>query len=273
MKCLETKGLTIPCLGLGTFRMTGEECRIAVESALELGYRHIDTAEMYGNEKEVGAALASSGVVRSEVHVTSKVWHENLTPERMHLSIERTLQSLQIDELDLYMVHWPSPAMDLPVVMKTMMSFLDAGLTRAIGVCNFPLGLLKTTIDTIGAPIACHQIEYHPFLQQRAMLDYLREKGVPLVAYAPLAQGRAASDPVLEAIGRKYGATAAQVAIAWTVDQDGVIAIPKAKGRASQMSNLAALELRLDDDDRHAISTLPKNLRYVSPPFAPDWSA
>lgn len=273
MKSMNTQGLTIPCLGLGTFRMTGDECRFAVESALELGYRHLDTAEMYGNEQDVGAALASSAVTRSQVHITSKVWHENLTQERMRLSIERTLRNLRTGYLDLYMVHWPSPTMDLYEVMDTMTSFLESGMTRAIGVCNFPLGLLKKTVDAIGAPIACHQIEYHPYLQQRAMLEYLHEKGIPLVAYAPLAQGRASSDPTLEAIGSKYGATAAQVALAWAVDQDRVIAIPKAKGRESQISNLAAMQLTLDDDDRQAIATLPKNLRYVDPPFAPDWNA
>jgi 2,5-diketo-D-gluconate reductase B len=133
--------------------------------------------------------------------------------------------------------------------------------------------LLKTAIETVGAPIACHQIEYHPFLDQSKMLDYLRGKQIPLVAYAPLAQGRAAEDATLQAIGRKHGASAAQVAIAWLLDQEGVIAIPKAQRPESQQANLDALEVRLDDEDRKAIAALPKDQRFVKPPFAPDWDA
>jgi 2,5-diketo-D-gluconate reductase B len=140
-------------------------------------------------------------------------------------------------------------------------------------VCNFNVTMLRKAIEEIGAPIACHQIEYHAFLDQSKMLNYLREKGIPLVAYAPLAQGRAASDPVLQAIGTKHGATAAQVALAWLLEQDGVAVIPKAQRRESQKSNLDALAVKLDDDDRHSIAALPKNHRFVTPPFAPEWDA
>ncbi|MFM0632536.1 aldo/keto reductase, partial [Paraburkholderia xenovorans] len=147
------------------------------------------------------------------------------------------------------------------------------GTVRSIGVCNFNVTMLRKAIEEVGAPIACHQIEYHAFLDQSKVLNYLREKGIPLVAYAPLAQGRAASDPVLQAIGTKHGATAAQVALAWLLEQDGVAVIPKAQRRESQKSNLDALAVKLDDDDRHSIAALPKNHRFVTPPFAPEWDA
>ncbi|WP_020203563.1 aldo/keto reductase [Cupriavidus sp. WS] len=273
MEGLQTQGIRIPRLGFGTFRMPGGDCQPVVESALALGYRHVDTAEMYQNEAAVGAAIAASGVARQDLHLTTKVWHENLRPDAIRHALDASLGKLGVDYVDLYMVHWPSRDMDLGAVLGTMQRFLEAGTVRAIGVCNFNLAMLRSAIEDIGAPIACHQVEYHPFLDQSRMLAYLRGKGIPLVAYAPLAQGRAAADPVLQGIGARHGASAAQVALAWLLEQDGVAAIPKAQRRESQQANLDALRLRLDDEDRRAIAALPKNLRYVTPPFAPDWDA
>jgi 2,5-diketo-D-gluconate reductase B len=271
MKTISAQNISIPRLGFGTFRMPGGDCQPAVESALELGYRHIDTAEMYQNEEAVGAAIAASGVARKDLHLTTKVWHESLSQEGIKRAFDNSLTKLGTDYIDLYMVHWPSVNMNLPVVLATMQDLLEKGLTRAIGVCNFNMTLLKTAIEEVQAPIACLQVEYHPFLGQSRMLDYARSKHIPLVAYAPLAQGRAATNPVLEHIGSKHGATAAQVAIAWLLDQDSVIAIPKAKRRESQVSNLGALNVQLDDEDRAAINALPKDQRFVTPPFSPDW--
>jgi 2,5-diketo-D-gluconate reductase B len=273
MEVLKTQGIELPRLGFGTFRMPGGGCQPVVESALELGYRHFDTAEMYQNEEAVGAAIAASGLAREQLHLTTKVWHENLKPESIRRALDTSLGKLGVDYVDLYMVHWPSRDMDLGAVMETMQGFLQNGTVRAIGVCNFNMTMLRTAIEEIGAPIACHQIEYHAFLDQSPMLGYLREKGIPLVAYAPLAQGRAANDPVLQGIGAKHGVSAAQVALAWLLEQDGVAVIPKAQRRESQQSNLDALTVKLDDEDRHAIAVLPKNHRFVSPPFAPEWDA
>ena len=149
----------------------------------------------------------------------------------------------------------------------------EEGLARAIGVCNFNLPMIQHAIEDIGAPIAVHQVEYHPFLSQTPMLDYLRRKGIAMTAYAPLAQGRAAQDPVLARIGEKHRATAAQIAIAWLLDQENVIAIPKAARPLSQRANLDALNIHFDEEDRAAIAALPKDLRYVDPPFAPNWEA
>jgi 2,5-diketo-D-gluconate reductase B len=271
MENLLTQGISLPRLGLGTYRMQGDVCRAAVESALELGYRHIDTAEMYGNEEAVGAALAASGIGRKEVHVTTKVWHENLKPDAIKRSFDTSLKKLRLDHVDLYLVHWPSKHMDLPAIFETLGRLKDEGRARAIGVCNFNLALLKVVVDEIKAPIACNQIEYHVLRDQTPVKNYLDARSIPITAYAPLAQGRTASDETLMTIGRKHGASAAQVALKWLLDQDGVAAIPKAKGAESQKANLDALKLVLDDDDRKAIAALPKNQRFVNPPFAPDW--
>jgi 2,5-diketo-D-gluconate reductase B len=273
MRAVESQNIAIPKLGFGTYRMFGAECEGAVASALSVGFRHIDMAEMYQNESAVGAAIASSGIPRDELFVTTKVWHENLTPAGLHRSFDASLERLRLDRVDLYMIHWPSKNMDLGKVLESMLELRDQGLTDAIGVCNFNLPLLRAAVEDIGAPIACVQVEYHAFLDQSSLLGYLRTKNIPLVAHAPLAQGRAAENDTLEKIARKYGATAAQVAIAWLMDQDDVIAIPKSRSRERQLANIEAVNIDLDDEDRAIIAGLPKDERFVRPPFSPDWDA
>jgi 2,5-diketo-D-gluconate reductase B len=271
MDNLKTQGISMPKLGLGTFRMQGDTCRAAVESALSIGYRHIDTAEMYGNEEPIGAALAAARLPRGELHVTTKVWHENLSPDAIRRSFDASLTKLRLDHVDLYLVHWPSKAANWGAVFETLMTLKQEGRTRAIGVANFTTALLKIAVEDIKAPIACNQIEYHALLDQSKVLAYLNAKSIPLVAYCPLAQGRIASDEVLAEIGAKHNATAAQVALKWLLDQDGVAAIPKASRRESQQANLDALKITLDDADRNKIAALPKDRRCVNPGFAPAW--
>jgi len=271
MEYLETQGIRLPRLGLGTFRMQGDACRAAVESGLGLGYRHIDTAEMYGNEDPIGVAIAASGVARKDLHVTTKVWNENLAPDAIRRSFDASLKKLRLDQVDLYLVHWPSKKMNLPSMFETLMKLKEEGRTRAIGVANFNIALLKTAVEEIKAPIACNQIEYHVMLDQTPVRRYLAAKSIPLVAYCPLAQGRAATDPTLMAIGRKHGASAAQVALKWLLDQEGVAAIPKASRAESQQANLDAQNIGLDDEDLKAIAALPKTQRFVNPGFAPKW--
>src|SRR5258708_1023872 len=271
MEYLQTQGIRLPRLGLGTFRMQGDVCRAAVESALSLGYRHIDTAEMYGNEDAIGAALAAARISREDLHVTTKVWHENLAPDAIRRAFDASLKKLRLDHVDLYLVHWPSKNMNLPAIFETLLKLKQQGRTRAIGVANFNIARLKTVVEEIKVPIACNQIEYHVMLDQTKVAKYLAAKSIPLVAYAPLAQGRAASDETLISIGRKHGASAVQVALKWLLDQDGVAAIPKASRAESQRANLDALKLKLDDEDRKAIAALPKDKRFVNPGFAPVW--
>jgi 2,5-diketo-D-gluconate reductase B len=271
MEYLQTQGISLPRLGLGTFRMQGEACRTAVESALSLGYRHIDTAEMYGNEEAIGAALAAAGVPRRDLHITTKVWHENLAPDAIRRAFDASLKKLRLDHVDLYLVHWPSKNMNLPAIFETLMKLKGEGRTRAIGVANFTVALLKTVVEDIQAPVACNQVEYHVMLDQTRLRKYLAAKSIPLVAYCPLAQGKVASDSTLTAIGRKHGASAAQVALKWLLDQDGVAAIPKASRAESQKANLGALNVGLDDEDMKAIAGLPKDRRCVNPAFGPAW--
>jgi 2,5-diketo-D-gluconate reductase B len=271
METFQTQGIQLPRLGLGTYRMQGDVCRAAVESALALGYRHIDTAEMYANEEAIGAAIASAGVKRNDLHITTKVWNENLSPDAMRRAFDTSLKKLRLDAVDLYLVHWPKPGMHLPSMFETLMKLKEEGRTRAIGVANFNIALLKTVVEELEAPIACNQIEYHVMLDQSKVKQYMKQKSIPLVAYCPLAQGRAASDETLLAIGKKHDASAAQVALRWLLDQDGVAAIPKASRRESQQANLEALKVKLDDDDRKKIAALPKGSRFVNPGFAPAW--
>ena len=271
MESIKTQGISLPRLVLGTFRMQGDACRAAVESALGLGYRHIDTAEMYGNEEAIGAAIAAARLPRRDLHVTTKVWNENLAPNAIRRAFDASLKKLRLDSVDLYLVHWPAKNMNLPSMFETLLRLKQEGRTRAIGVANFNIALLKTVVEEIKAPIACNQVEYHVMLDQTPVRNYLAAKSIPLVAYCPLAQGGVASDPTLAAIGRKHGASAAQVALKWLLDQDGVAAIPKASRSESQKANLDALQVGLDDEDRQAIAGLPKDRRCVNPGFAPVW--
>jgi len=269
---ITTPRLSIPRLGFGTWRLSDAQCQSSVESALGLGYRAVDTAEMYKNEEAVGAGLKASGLPRGEIFLTSKVWWENLGRIRQHC--EASLERLGVDYLDLYLIHWPAPDLDLPRVMHDMARLQEDGLARAIGVANFPAGLLKRAIET-GVPIAANQVEYHALLSQDRLLDITRAQNIVLTAYAPLAQGRLASDPRIQAIAERHGATAAQVALAWLLRQDGVGAIPKATGPDTQKANLEALALagELTGADVAEIDALPKDQRFVNPAFAPDWAA
>lgn len=271
MKVLQTQDIAIPQLGLGTFKLTGDACIAGVERALKLGYRHVDTAEMYGNEAEVGAGIKAAGIARGDLHVTTKVWHENLAPDAIKRAFDASQKKLGLDVIDLYLVHWPSKGMDLPAIFKTLMGFKDEGRIRALGVANFPVALMKQAVEEIGAPVACNQVEYHALLSQAPLLAYLRAKSIPLVAYCPLGQGRLADNDVMKTIGSKHGVAAAQVALKWLLDQDGVAAIPKASRQESQQANLDALKVTLDDEDRKAIAALPRNQRLVNPGFAPEW--
>jgi 2,5-diketo-D-gluconate reductase B len=268
---ITAQGMRMPRLGLGTWQMRGAECTTSVLGALERGYRHIDTAQMYGNEEAVGAALAATSVPRSQIHVTTKVWSDNLAPDDLQRSLEGSLKALRTDYVDLFLIHWPSPSMDLAAALARMGRLHEQGKVRNIGVSNFTVALLKQAVEQIGAPIACNQVEYHVLLDQSKVLAYLRAHGVALTAYCPLAKGGLAEHPQLAAIARKHRATAAQVALKWLLDQDGVAAVPKAARAESQQANLDALNITLDGADRAAIAALPKNGRCVDPSWAPAW--
>ena len=271
MQTIDAHEMRMPKLGLGTYRLKGEECATAVAGALGLGYRHIDTAEMYDNEAAVGQGIAASGVARADIFLTTKVWWANLAGDGIARAAEASLGRLGTDYVDLYLIHWPSAEMDLADAMEKLVGIKERGLARSIGVANFPSALLRRAVGEIGAPIACNQFEYHVLLGQSRMVETARSVGAASVAYCPLAQGKLAEQPALAEIGQKHGVSAAQVALKWLLDQDGVAAIPKAGRPQSQQANLDALKVTLDDADRAAIAALPKDQRCVNPGFAPAW--
>jgi len=274
MQRLTTRnGLDLPAIGLGTWPMTGSECTQAVRQALEVGYRHIDTATAYDNEAAVGQALRDSDVPREQIHLTTKVWWDRLAPKAMRQSLEGSLRALGTEQVDLFHIHWPGKDWDLARSIETLVALRDEGKARSIGVANFPLGLLRQVVETLGAPLSAIQVEYHVLLGQQPLLDYARRHDLLLTAYTPLARGQAAAQPVIQAIARKHGVLPSQVALKWLLDQDSVAVIPKAGSRENQLANLAASDVQLDDEDRAAIAGLPKDQRVVSPAFAPDWNS
>lgn len=264
-------GLDMPKLGLGTWPMVGEDCTRAVVQALELGYRHIDTAAGYQNEDAVGAALSATTVPREQIHVTSKVWWDQLEPQALRASCERSLRDLRSDYVDLFLLHWPTTDMNLRSTLDALVGLKERGLARAVGVANFPLPLLKEAVETIGAPLAALQVEYHVTLGQTNLLEFARRHDMALTAYSPLARNRVSEIPAIVEIARKHNVLPTQIALAWLLEQKNVAAVPKAAGAANQTSNLASLDVRLDDEDRATIAALPKNERLVNPAFAPQW--
>lgn len=273
MQTVNVGAMRLPKLGLGTWRLKGEDCTQAVLGAIGRGYRHIDTAQMYGNEAAIGDAIAAMPIPRAELHLTTKVSAANLAPDAMRRAIAESLRLLRTDYVDLYLIHWPSAEMDLAASLATLTKLREEGLTRHIGVSNFPTALLRRAVEEIQAPIVCNQVEYHVLLGQSRLLAYMQSKGLALTAYCPLAQGRLAEHPALDAIAAKHHATAAQVALKYLLDQPNVAAIPKAGRATSQQANLDALSLTLDDTDRATIAGLPKNVRCVNPATAPEWDA
>ena len=264
----------IPAFGLGTFRLQGQVVIDSVRNALDLGYRAIDTAQIYGNEAEVGQAIADSGVPRGELFITTKIWTENLAADKLAASLKDSLVKLRTDAVDLTLIHWPSPGGAVPVAefMGALAEAQAQGLTRRIGVSNFNTALLREAVAAVGADrIATHQIELHPYLQNRAVAEFARGQGIHTTSYMTLAYGKVLGDPVLGAIAQAHGATPAQVALAWALQQ-GYAVIPSSTRRENLASNLHAPALRLMQDDMARIAALDRGERLVNPDgLAPAW--
>ena len=270
MTTLTTQGTEMPRVGLGTWPLTGEACREAVRHALEIGYRHVDTARMYENERDVGRGLADSGVAREEVFVTTKIWPADHAPDRLRAAAEDSLRALGLDRIDLLLLHWPSREVALEDSLGALVRLRDEGLIGLLGVSNFPAGMLRRACSL--APVACDQVEFHPFLGQDALLEAADELGVAVTAYSPLAQGAVGDDPVLREIASRHGRTPGQVALRWLLDHPGTAVIPKSGDPRRRAENLD-LDFALTDDDRARIDALPKDRRDVESSFSPDWSA
>lgn len=244
-----------------------------VRIALKLGYRHIDCAQAYGNEQDVGRAIASSSVPRSEIFLSTKLEQAHLAPARVAVAVGESLSRFGTPYVDLLMIHWPSAEVPMRDTFEAFRELQQAGKVRHIGVCNFTLRLLREAVEDCGVVPLCNQVEYHPFLSQRVILPYMREHGIALVAYSPLARGGVPRDPVLQAIGTKYGKSAAQVALAWLIRQALVAAIPKASREANCRANLAIFDFELSKDDVATIDALDKTRRVINPSWAPQWDA
>lgn len=266
--------MSIPSFGLGTFRLTGQAVIDSVKSALELGYRAIDTAQIYKNEAEVGQAIAESGVPRDELFITTKIWVDNYAADKLIPSLRESLAKLRTEHVDLLLIHWPAPGngVELPEYMQALAEAKRQGLTRQIGISNFNIELTRQAIAVVGqGEIATNQIELSPYLQNRKLSAFLAEQGITTTSYMTLAYGKVLKDPLLAQIAAKHKATVAQVALAWAL-QLGYAVIPSSTKRENLASNLLAQSLRLDADDMARIATLERDGREVSPDdLAPAW--
>ena len=266
---------TVPPFGLGTFRLKDQVVRDSVRDALELGYRAIDTAQGYSNEGEIGETIAQSGVKRDDLFITTKIKPDNYSADKLVPSLRESLDKLQMDAVDLTLIHWPAPRG--PVSAEEYLGALaDAhsqGLTRKIGVSNFTIALLKQARELLGdVPIATNQVEIHPYLQNRKLADFARQEGIHLTSYMTLAVGKVMEDDVLKDIARAHDANPAQVALAWALQQ-GFSVIPSSTKRDHLASNMKALDLRLSDEDMGRIVALDGQGERLANPasVAPDW--
>ncbi|MDY6769396.1 MAG: aldo/keto reductase [Candidatus Nanohaloarchaea archaeon] len=261
-------GLRMPAIGLGTWKMRGRECIDAVERAVEMGYRHVDTAQAYENEDAVGNGLANADVDREDVFLTTKVWRTELGRDDVLRTTQESLERLGTDYVDLLLVHWPNEDVPLEETLEAMLALKEEGRVRHIGVSNFTVDLLRQALDVTDA-IACNQVEMHPFQQQREMVEFCREHDMVLTAYSPLARGNVVENETLQRIGRRHDASAAQVALRWLIQQEPVAGIPKAVPEEYQRENLAALNVELDDEEMQAIFDIKHRSKFVDPGFAP----
>jgi 2,5-diketo-D-gluconate reductase B len=264
----------IPVLGYGTWQLRGRECLAGVENAIAHGYRHIDTAQIYENESEVGSAIRHSPVVRDDIFLTTKVWMDRVRDGDLQKSVDESLTRLKTDYVDLLLIHWPVTDVPFEEQLRALQDVQRAGKTRLIGVSNFTVAQMKTAVEEIGAPLVNNQVEYHPFLTQKPVLDYIRAHGMFLTAYSPLARGKVRESGVLNEIAAAHDKTPGQVALRWLIQQERVAAIPKAASEQHLRGNIQIFDFHLTDDEMEKIAAIgtPEG-RMVDPNWAPDWDA
>jgi 2,5-diketo-D-gluconate reductase B len=258
---------------MGTFRLKGDDARDAVKSALSLGYRHIDTAQMYENEAEVGDGITASGIPRRDIFLTTKIWHDRLHRSDLINSLQESLAQLKTDHVDLALIHWPSPDDEVPMeeYLNALKEAQKEGLTQHIGISNFTCAQMDQAVEILGkGTLLTNQVEVHPFLANRKVVEHAQALGLTVTGYMPLAVGKVMEDETLERIGRKYNVSPAQVAIAWVASR-GIVPIPSSTRPQHQKANLEAMELRLSDEDIAAIDQLDRGERIANPGFAPAW--
>jgi 2,5-diketo-D-gluconate reductase B len=271
MNFVEANGAKIPAIGLGTWELRDRACARIVEQALRLGYRHIDTAQVYDNEREVGEGVRASGVKRDEIFLTTKIWTSHFAPNDLERSAKESLARLRMTEVDLLLLHWPNPQVPLAETLGALARVKQQGLARHIGVSNFTVALIDEAVAACPEPLVCDQIEYHPYLDQTKVRDACARHGMAVVAYSPVAKGRIKNDRALLRIGDRYHKTAAQVCLRWLVQQN-VVAIPRTSKLERLSENIEIFDFELIEDDMKAISAMgsPEG-RLTNYGFAPKW--
>jgi diketogulonate reductase-like aldo/keto reductase len=272
MIAIEANGVSIPALGFGVFRMSNAEVERVVPAALEAGLRHFDTAQIYANEAALGRALASAGARRDELFLTTKVWVDNYSRDRFSASVDESLEKLGVEQVDLLLLHWPGDSVPLPAQIDMLNAVHAAGKARHIGVSNQSVAQMHQSIQLSTAPVVTNQVEVHPYLDQRELIAAAKDAGVAITAYYGMADGQVPADPIIRAIGERYGKTAAQVGLRWIVQQ-GIVALTKTARAERVAENAAIFDFDLSDEDMTAISSLARSDgRIVNPEgLAPDW--
>ncbi len=272
MLVASAKDAHIPAIGFGTWELRGDTARHMVRAAIEAGYRHIDTAQAYGNEAEVGEAVRASRVPREEIFLTTKVWWDRLRDGELQRSVEESLQRLDVRYADLVLIHWPNEKIPLGESIAALCDVKARGLARHIGVSNFTVKLLDAAVAHSDEPIVCNQVEYHPFVDQSKLLAACSRHGIVLTAYSPLARGRVFRDPVLREIAAAHGKSPGQVALRWLVQQPNVAAIPRSSNPANAAANIDVLDFALSREEMARIAELAEPAgRVVQPAWAPAW--
>jgi len=273
MQTVNANGANIPALGFGTFRMPEEDVHRILPQALKLGFRHVDTAQVYKNEAAVGDAIARSGVSRGDIFLTTKVWVDQYKHDHFIRSVDESLTKLKTDYVDLLLLHWPKSDVPLAERIGALNELHKAGKVRNIGISNFNVALMDESVRLSDAPIANNQIEYHPYLDQTKVIEAARKHGISITAYYLMADGKVPKDEVLRDIGAKHGKTAAQVALRWAVQQPDVIALSKTATESRLPENFDIFDFDLSDEEMKAIFALAKkDGRIVNPGhLAPEW--
>lgn len=269
MKYVNVKGEEVPALGFGTWQLKGEECVKGVKNALNIGYRHIDTARVYENEEEVGTAISESDVDREAIWLTTKLHRKSLTGD-ISEEIDKSLENLQTDYVDLLLIHWPFPEIDFGHCIREMEKAVKDGRVRNVGISNFNTSQMDEALEASETGLLTNQVEYHPFLSQEAVLEKCRENGMMLTAYSPLARGKVIGNRVLKKLGNKYGKSEVQIALRWLVQQDGVSAIPKASTEQHIEDNFDIFDFELNEGEMQEIHELDRNKRLIDNDYQ-DW--
>jgi 2,5-diketo-D-gluconate reductase B len=259
------KGVAMPILGFGTYKLTGDICIQAVADAIKIGFLHIDTADKYQNHSDIARAIKESEIQRKDLFLTTKVWWDRLSYNDIRKSIPRFQNELMTDYFDLVLIHWPNRNIALDDSFKALTEFKEEGIIRAIGVSNFTINHLRDA-QKIGVKIAVNQVEFHPSLNQKDLLKFCLENEITITAYSPIAQGEDIEITEIQTIAKKYGRSGSQVILAW-LRQKGIVAIPRSKSYEHIRDNFESLNLNLDEKDMEILDSLDRGNRIINPPM------